>query len=1185
MTKVNKNFYFTLLLIFSLWTIDFFFELLVIHSDLTFVQFLNAFYFSSNIFYRIASTIAILIFAFFLDSLLKKHKKKENELIEAQIQTRELLDKVNKNYVELLSVMSSVNIQLQDSIHQKEKLLSALEQSEKKYRSLLNQLPIGVYRSTPEGKFLFANHTLAKILGCKSVDELMDCSVYDFYPSPKNRSYLLEIQSKGGEALIEVETILIRKDGKQIVVRDFGKRIFDENNNITYFDGVLIDVTEQFEYQEALKESENKYRSLFNQLADLYVRFNQNWDIKEVSPSSLQILGYSQSELIGTNFSNFLKTKELLQLITLEDKKSYNNILFICMGKDNSEKLLNGDIISLFDKDGIKIGYSGVLRDVTHEIQYKNFMTALVTVSRAFDEQKNLYLIGLEIFRSFHYLFTPRNFIFGVVRQNNNQIEIYYNFDELNYTQEDISFDSGFHPLVEVVKSGVTKLFYEDELRKAGFSKAPKVFLALPLTAEERVIGAFGFYSYSDVEYFEKVNLYYISILTEHISKNLYRKLIEEQLNFQIQLLETLIETIPYPICYQDFNNSTIVVCNTSFKKFLNKGKDQIIGHSLVELFDQDLIRTIHHLNEEITKTNGIQTFDYVHFDNALNKQVYFHWIRGYISLPNLDQQGVVEILIDISESVKYAEEISEALEFNRNILELVPSGILVIDGDRNVRVWNRKAEEITGIKAEEIIGKTCTMCDDEADTSYPIFLKNSSAFEIREEEYFTKYKEKKILRKKFLKLFNSEGNFTGAIESFEDITDYVQAQNRLKFIAEANSKLTNIASLVARVKEKGILIDIILPFMAQITSSGGAAFIDVNEKNGTSIVENIFTFFEGVSECKFVNLNLDSFSTPFITNILSTKELIEVEDTADEMLPNEMSFLKKKRVVISSVTFREKLFGILIAYDRNEPYLMEEKSLLEHISILLAANLERILYEVEINSALIKEFQLNELRSNFISLISHEFRTPLQAISLSADILQKYFDKLDNAQKSNQIERIHNAIKDLTDMIENVILYNKFSQEYYEKRVETVSPKLFFQSLLRDYQLYYQEKAKIKFEIVSSMEKIALDPNVINIIFQHLISNAVKYSKENPEVFVNVKVNLEQIQIIVKDNGIGIEESDIGKIFDPFYRGKNAKTLSGTGMGLSIIKNAIEKISGTINVESQFGKGTTFTLEIPYSK
>lgn len=1167
MKKVNKNFFFTLLLIFSLWTADFFFELLVKHSDLTFVQFLNAFYFSSNIFYRITATIAILVFAFFLDRYLKEFKK------------------LSKQYEESLSEISNTNIQLRDLIHQKEKLLAELEQSENQYRSLVNQLPIGVYRSTPEGKFLFANQALAKILGCKSVDELMGYSAYDFYPSPENRSYLLEMQSKEIEGLIEVETTLIRKDGEKIVVRDFGKRIVDKDSNITYFDGIIIDITKQFEYQEALIESENRYRSLFNQLTDLYIRFNQNWLIEEVSPSSLQILGYSQSELIGKNFSDLLQTKELPQLLTQEDKKFYNNILFICKGKDNSEKFLNGDIISLFNKEGIKIGYSGVLRDVTNEILYKNFMTALVTVSRAFDEQKNLYLIGSEILRSFYYLFNPRNFIFGVVRQNSNQIEVYYNFDKLGYIPKDIPLDSNFHPLVEVVKSGVTKLFYQDELRKAGFPKVPKVFLALPLTAEERVIGALGFYSYSDVEYFEEVILYYISNLTEHISKNLNRKLIEEQLNFQIQLLETLIEAIPYPVCYQDFNNGTVFVCNTSFSKFLNKRKDQIIGHSLVELFEQDLIKTIHHLNEEITKTNGIQTFDYIHFDNTLNKQVYFHWIRSYLSLPDLDQQGVVEILIDVSERIKYEKEISTALEFNRNILELVPSGIIVVDEDRNVRVWNRQAEEIMGIKAKEIIGKICPICDEKRDTLCPMLTKKSNGFEIREEELLTKNKEKKIIRKKFLKLFDAEGKITGAIESFEDITESVRARNRLKFIAEANSRLTNIANLVAQIKEKEILIDVILPFVAQVTSSAGAAFLEVNEKNGTFIVENIFTFYEGVSESKSININLDIFSTPFIIHILSTKELIEVEDTADEMLPKEMSFLKKQRGVISLVTSGEKLFGILIAYDRDAPYLMEEKSLLEQISILLASNFERIIYEAEINSALIKEFQLNELRSNLISLISHEFRTPLQAILLSADILQKYLDKLDNTQKSKQIERIHKAIKDLSDMIENVVLYNKFSREFYEKQIETVSTKLFFESLLKDYQLYYQDKAKIIFEVTSSIEKITLDPSVINVIFQHLISNAVKYSKENPEIFVNVEVNSKHIQIIVKDNGIGIEESDIEKIFDPFYRGKNVKTLSGTGMGLSIVKNAVEKVGGTINVDSQIGKGTTFTLEIPYSK
>ncbi|MGQ9819009.1 MAG: PAS domain-containing sensor histidine kinase [Candidatus Kapaibacteriales bacterium] len=1172
MIRVDKNFIFILLLIFALWTFDFFFELFVTHSDLTFWQFLSSFYFSSHIFYRITTTAAILILAFFIDHSLKKVKKKEAEV-----------KNINIEYGKLLSELSIANTKLQNEINQKEKLLSSLEQSEKKHRSLLNQLPIGVYRSTLEGKFLYVNQKLADILGCKTVDELLNSSAYDFYPNPEDRRYILEMQSKDEEGLIEVESILIRKDGEKIVVRDFGKRLFDKDLNITYFDGVLIDVTEQFQSREALKESENKYRSLFNQLTDLYIRFNQNWDIEEVSPSVFQILGYTHAELKGKNFSILLETKELPNLITQENKETYKDILFFCRARDNSEKFLNGDIISLFDREGNKIGYSGVLRDVTNEIQYKNFMTALVTVSRAFDEQKNLYLIGSEILRSFYYLFTPRNFIFGVVRQNSNQIDIYYNFDRFGYVQEDIPLDSRFHPLAEVVNSGATQLFYEEQLQNVGFPKTPKVLFALPLTVDERVIGVLGFYSYTDIEYFKKVNLYYISNLSEHIAKNLYRKLIEEQLNFQIQLLETLVETIPYPICYQDFNSSTVIVCNTSFSKFLNKEKKSIIGHKLVELLDQDLMKTMQKLNEEISNTNNIQTFDYTHFNNVLNKQVFYFWIRSYLSLPHLNQQGIVEVLIDVSERVQYEKEISEALKFNQNILELIPSGILVVDANRNVKVWNHQAEEITGIKADEIIGKTCFMCDyNEEGTFCPLSSESSESYEIKEEKYITKYGEKKILRRKYRKLFDSDGNCTGLIESFEDITDRVIAQNRLKFVAEANSRITNIANLVAQINDKETLIDIILPLVAQITSSVGAIFIEIIEKRGTLAVERIFKFFEGVSESKYVELKLDSVLTPLISKVLSTKELVEIEDILEEMLPFEMSFLKGKRAILSSVNSGEKLHGILVAYDRTEQYLIEEKNLLEQMSLLLATNIERIIYEAGINTALIKEFQLNELRSNLISLISHEFRTPLQAISLSADLLHKYFDKLDNTQKSKQIERIQKAIKDLTDMIEDVTLYNKLSSEYYENQVETVQPKQFFESLLKDYQLYYQDKARIKYKVNSTSEKISIDVSVINIIFHHLLSNAVKYSKENPEVFVNIEINLNQIQIKVQDNGIGIEDSELDKIFDPFYRGRNVKTLAGTGMGLSIVKNAIEKIEGTIKVESKLGEGTTFTLEIP---
>lgn len=1183
MKFLNKSHIIAIVLIFFLWTVDFIFQILFVHFELTFNRFLYEFFLSSNVFYRITSSLSILALAFIFDRSIQKIRKSKHDLEFQHQQTVEFLENTRKHYEEAIA---ATNEQFFELIEQKNKYQKILEESERKHRKLLDQLPVGVYRTAPDGSFLYANQALANILGFDSVDELMKASAFDFYPSREVRQNVLEAQSEEGYGLVKTEIMLRRKDGRDIFVQDFGQRIFEPETGFTYFDGVILDVTENVLNRRKLEESEKRYRTLFEQITDLYIQFDTFGSIQDVSPSASMILGYNTSELIGMNLVDILQTEKLLQSILSNDRSTFNNVMFICHSKDGSTKFLNGDIITLYAENGKKIGYSGVLRDVSNEVEYKNFMTALVRISRAFDEQVNLYSIGAEILHSMNYIFSPRNFVFGVIRPNSNKIEICYQFDRYGHFIEDLDLGSSTHPLVEVVKTGISKVFYEKDLQFAGFPKTLKVFLGVPLFSGDNIVGVLGFYSYSEFENISEANHYYISTLSEHIAKNLYRKLIEEQLNFQIQLFETLIEAIPYPICYQNIDTREVLICNTPFVRFLKRTKHEVIGHSLDELFDANLFESIMKLNEEIQSGSGIQTFDYIMHDRDTSKQFFFTWIRSFLQLESLRQRGVVEILIDVTERAQYEQQIAEALEFNRNILELVPSGILVVDTNGIVRVWNREAEKITGIPAVEVIGNSCKFCQETEEKSLcPIFSVEDDKFKSEEFQYSTRNKEKKILRKKYLKLYNTEGKLTGAIESFEDITESVLANERMRFLAESNARLTNIASLVAQIKNREVLIDILLPLVTQITNSRSASFLEIREKDGLFAVEQLFTFIEGNKENTHIGQRLENFvSFPFI-NALYGNEVVVFEMTDEKELSKEFDFLWNKRGIVASVRSGRGIFGILLAFDKDETYLNEEKNLLEQVSLLLATNLERIQYEEEINSALVKEFQLNELRSNFISLISHEYRTPLQAIMLSADILQKYADKLDSTQRNKQIERIQKAIKDMTAMIDNVILYNKLSREIVETNLETVSVKLFFESLLRDFQLYYEEKAKITFDVVSSIENVTLDPNIINLIFQHLIANAVKYSMENPEVYVKVEANTKSIKISVKDNGIGISNDEINRIFDPFFRGEKVKTLPGTGLGLSIVKNAVDKFGGSIHVESLPKQGTTLIVELPIIK
>jgi signal transduction histidine kinase len=214
--------------------------------------------------------------------------------------------------------------------------------------------------------------------------------------------------------------------------------------------------------------------------------------------------------------------------------------------------------------------------------------------------------------------------------------------------------------------------------------------------------------------------------------------------------------------------------------------------------------------------------------------------------------------------------------------------------------------------------------------------------------------------------------------------------------------------------------------------------------------------------------------------------------------------------------------------------------------------------------------------------MISHEYRTPLQAVLLSAEILQKHYDRLTPEQRDMQYRRIARAVEDMATMLDNVILYNRLSRASERVNFETVKVKPYFEGVIRDFELYYHDKAKIVSKTKFKVQEAKVEQRLLQLILSNLISNAIKYSRSEPVVEIEVEVGKDSIKLVIADNGIGIPEEELPLVFEPFYRGKNTKLIAGTGLGLSIVKNSVDLLGGQINVESKLNEGTKFTIEIP---
>lgn len=238
---------------------------------------------------------------------------------------------------------------------------------------------------------------------------------------------------------------------------------------------------------------------------------------------------------------------------------------------------------------------------------------------------------------------------------------------------------------------------------------------------------------------------------------------------------------------------------------------------------------------------------------------------------------------------------------------------------------------------------------------------------------------------------------------------------------------------------------------------------------------------------------------------------------------------------------------------------------------------------EQEIIRALEKERELNELKSRFTSMVSHEFRTPLAGISTSAEMLAMYTESLnDNIRKKalKQIDKIEEDINRLRHLMDDILVLGKYDANKVNfKPIETDIDQ-YIKNIIEDSFSNLENDRKIIFKPGSDKKTVSIDQDLFRHVILNLLSNAVKYSSENVTISFNRDKN--NFYLMVKDKGIGIPEEDQDKIFGSFYRAKNAENISGTGLGLLIANEFVKLHQGSIEINSVLNKGTTVKLVIP---
>lgn len=237
-----------------------------------------------------------------------------------------------------------------------------------------------------------------------------------------------------------------------------------------------------------------------------------------------------------------------------------------------------------------------------------------------------------------------------------------------------------------------------------------------------------------------------------------------------------------------------------------------------------------------------------------------------------------------------------------------------------------------------------------------------------------------------------------------------------------------------------------------------------------------------------------------------------------------------------------------------------------------------------ELDASLVKEKELNEMKSRFVSMASHEFRTPLTTMMSSLSLVTTYHERNDSANHAKHIDKIQKSIVNLTDILNDFLSVSKLE----EGKVENIPGELNLKQFLLDVASEMGGMLRSKQSIVqdfSGKETVWVDEKLLRNILFNLISNAIKFSPEEAVIELVAVVDKEFISISVKDRGIGISEEDQRHLFERFFRGGNVTHIQGTGLGLNIVAKYLELMDGEITIESAQNEGTKVILRIPNQK
>jgi len=502
-------------------------------------------------------------------------------------------------------------------------------------------------------------------------------------------------------------------------------------------------------------------------------------------------------------------------------------------------------------------------------------------------------------------------------------------------------------------------------------------------------------------------------------------------------------------------------------------------------------------------------------------------------------------------------------LEFenNHDFLEIlfksIEEGLVITNRERDIVYVNKRALELFRYNHSDLLGKKIELL---------IHTKYHGTHSKHVEKYSNKPEKKRMGAGRVLDAQRKDGS----IFQSEISLNHIDIKNKKYFVAlitDVSKRITaenKIKELNTKLEEKVII--------------------------RTKELEKSKLLYTAVAR-NFPNGTINVFDKDLNYIFAEGKELHRYGVTSEKLIGTSYLARLPKAIRASMSTKLQKVFG----NKKNEFEIQIESSYFSISAVPLFNNLNEIdsILVVETNitsqknasqklkASLLKEKEINEMKSNFVSMASHEFRTPLSTIMSSVSLINTYINKGKLEGTEKHIKRIKNSVNGLTSILNDFLSTDKLESRKVNPNLTTFNYSTFKTNITEELQALCKQGQTIISSINIENMEINSDQDIIKNILYNLVSNAIKYSEEGQEIIINSAIYENELVLEVLDFGIGIPQDEQKHLFNRFFRAKNTVNIKGTGLGLNIVQSYLDLLKGNITFDSKENIGTRFIVKI----